>query len=157
MKRRVDPRVTARIALLQQEACRQQNVIRGHAELSRDWREAAEEVVYPNMEARVYGTSFVPHGMGVAAKTAGGNIPIGESMKLVQHVSNNHVMHASDNMDVLQCRPAPVTIVPYDYGTLGYKSFWKPSPEELAILNAGGYVDVEMLGGMHPTKITASF
>ena len=78
-------------------------------------------------------------------------------MKIVQHKSNNHILAAPALMSMDECKAAYVTVVPYNNGELGYKSFWKPSPEELAILNADGYVAAEMLGGMHPTKITASF
>lgn len=43
------------------------------------------------------------------------------------------------------------------HGGVVISSFWKPSPEELALLNANGYVTLNVHGSTHPiVSITTS-
>lgn len=47
------------------------------------------------------------------------------------------------------CGALPVRQVPDPHWGTCHYSYWRPSPEELAILNAGGHVRL-MVGGGHP-------
>lgn len=59
-------------------------------------------------------------------------------MDRVQHPSNNAVLGAPVGWDqeALPCGALPVTRTEWD-GVPSVVSFWKPTPEELAALNAG--------------------
>lgn len=70
-----------------------------------------------------------------------------------QHPSNNHVFGAPGgwDQDKLPCSALPVTLGPTDEGGwAGIMSYWKPTDEELAVLNAGGLVKLTVLGRQHP-------
>lgn len=74
-------------------------------------------------------------------------------MNKCQHPFNNFVLGAPPGMTHEQCTALAVTKVIYEEGTLGLRSYWKPTPEELATLNTGGYICLEILGGVHPPVI----
>lgn len=71
-------------------------------------------------------------------------------MRSSQHPSNNDVLRPPAGMDNGQCRPLAITRVQYSCGTPGVISFWQPSPEQLARLNAGKPVALSVLGRTHP-------
>ena len=68
-------------------------------------------------------------------------------MKPFQHKSNNHVFRAPTGWDHEQnpCSALPVTLTEWA-GLPAVVSFWKPTPDELAILNAGGSVALFITG-----------
>ena len=77
-------------------------------------------------------------------------------MKITQHPSNNKVLAAPPGMPPEQCKAAPVTTHLYEDHRMGHSTFWKPDYLELAVLNAGGFVEVEILGAnMPPLKVSA--
>lgn len=72
-------------------------------------------------------------------------------MDIFNHPRCTHVMGKPSNMTDAQCAGLPVLPFTDELGTSAM-SFWKPSAEDLAILNAGGTVALGILGGMqaHP-------
>lgn len=72
-------------------------------------------------------------------------------MQRTQHPSNNAVLGAPPGWDQQQlpCDALPITRISID-GQAGMVSFWRPTPEELAQLAAGGLVSLCVLGGAHP-------
>ena len=71
-----------------------------------------------------------------------------------QHPSNNDVLGAPKGWDqgALPCSALPITRIIYECegGQQGVMSFWKPTAEELAVLNAGGSVVLSVLGVTMP-------
>lgn len=72
-------------------------------------------------------------------------------MEIFNHPQCTHVMGRPANMTAEQCAGLPVMPFKDDLGTSAI-SFWKPTAEELGILNAGGTIALGILGGMeaHP-------
>lgn len=68
-----------------------------------------------------------------------------------QHPSNNGVLGAPEgwNQAELPCGALPITRMEAD-GHPAVVSFWKPTAEELAMLNAGGSVALWVLGQSMP-------
>lgn len=68
-----------------------------------------------------------------------------------QHPSNNGVLGAPAGWDQaeLPCGALPITRTDVD-GRPAIVSFWKPTAEELAMLNAGGSVALWVLGHTMP-------
>jgi hypothetical protein len=68
-----------------------------------------------------------------------------------QHPSNNAVLGAPEgwNQAELPCGALPITRMDVD-GRPAVVSFWKPTAEELAMLNAGGTVALWVLGQTMP-------
>ena len=68
-----------------------------------------------------------------------------------QHPSNTRVLGAPSGWDqsALPCDALPVTDVVCD-GHPGIASFWRPSPEELAALQAGAVVSLWVFGSVMP-------
>lgn len=68
-----------------------------------------------------------------------------------QHTSNNDVLGAPKGWDqtALPCDALPITRVTYD-GIDAVVSYWKPTAEELAVLNAGGSVELSVIGSTMP-------
>lgn len=55
-----------------------------------------------------------------------------------------------ENSDgALQCGVLPIQIVK-DHGLPVMRSFWRPSPDDLAALNAGAHVCLGIIGEAHP-------
>lgn len=75
-------------------------------------------------------------------------------MKHVAHPSNNATLAPPAGMTPDQCQPLPITRVRYtqlDGGDIpACVSYWQPSPEQLALLNAGRPVWLSVLGMTHP-------
>lgn len=71
-------------------------------------------------------------------------------MRPTQHPSNNDVLRAPPGVDVDSCRPLAITRVLYGGEMPGVISYWQPSPEELALLNAGRPVYMSCWGATHP-------
>lgn len=71
-------------------------------------------------------------------------------MNFTQHQSNNDVLAAPPGMTVEQCRPLPITRFVYDDGTPGTASYWKPTPQEIAMIVQGCAVRVMTIGRTHP-------
>lgn len=77
-------------------------------------------------------------------------------MNKVQHPSNNAVLGAPPGMSIDECTALPITRVQYENNCFGVRSYWKPTEDELALLNSGGYVCLEVLGiTMPPVILTA--
>lgn len=70
-----------------------------------------------------------------------------------QHKSNNHVLGAPSGVSIDECEALSITVINYDCGHVGLKSFWRPTDEELEILLQGGFVTLEVLGNNHPPVI----
>ena len=72
-------------------------------------------------------------------------------MNKMQHRSNNAVLGAPAGWDQeqLPCSALPVTRTELD-GMPAVVSFWTPTPEELATLNAGGAVQLWIFGHTMP-------
>lgn len=68
-----------------------------------------------------------------------------------QHPSNNAVLGAPAGWDQgeLPCSALSITRVTYD-GINAVMSYWKPTAEELAMLNAGGSVALSVIGTSMP-------
>lgn len=73
-------------------------------------------------------------------------------MRHFQHPTNNGVLGAPQGVSIEACNALPVT---HHGSTLPMvTSFWRPEPEELAALNAGGFVMVTLWGQTHaPLKV----
>lgn len=79
-------------------------------------------------------------------------------MKLIQHITCNDVLAAPPGVPIEQCTPAPIVRSVYQEpnGLCTVGTHWQPTPEELALLNAGGVVKVEVWGTtMPPMSVTA--
>lgn len=77
-------------------------------------------------------------------------------MNRFQHPSNNAVLGAPAGWDQSEvpCGALPITRTEAD-GIPAVISFWKPTQEELAALNAGGTVALWVLGNtMPPVSVT---
>lgn len=70
-----------------------------------------------------------------------------------QHPSNNAILGAPAGMPIDECAALPVTRIYYSDGTPAVASFWKPTPDELALLNRGQAVRLTVLGGTHPPLV----
>lgn len=68
-----------------------------------------------------------------------------------QHPSNNDVLGAPKGWDQgeLPCSALPITRTEVE-GFACVDSYWKPTAEELAVLNAGGSVALTVLGATMP-------
>ena len=71
-------------------------------------------------------------------------------MKKFQHPECNAVLGAPPGVPIEQVTALPIARIRYQDGTDSCISFWKPTPEELAMLNQGYVVSVELLGVTHP-------
>jgi len=71
-------------------------------------------------------------------------------MRFIQHLSNTGVLAPPRGASPEECLPLPVTHVEFIDGSPGVCSFWKPSEEELALLNAGAAVRLTVVGVTHP-------
>jgi hypothetical protein len=67
-----------------------------------------------------------------------------------QHPSNNDVLGAPPGISIEEVRPLAITRVSYPDGTQGVVSFWRPSAEQLALMNSGRCVWLSVLGHPHP-------
>lgn len=72
-------------------------------------------------------------------------------MRAEQHPSNNRVLGAPPGWDQaeLPCVALPITVTTVS-GMAAMLSWWRPSPEELAALNAGKRIQLCILGVTHP-------
>jgi hypothetical protein len=79
-----------------------------------------------------------------------------QNMQNVQHPTNNDVLRAPPGVSHDECRPAPITRVYYECQQLeAVRTHWQPTAQELAILNAGGVVQVQVWGyTMPPMYVT---
>lgn len=75
-------------------------------------------------------------------------------MRHVHHPSNNAELAPPPGMTADECQPLPITRILYDQAGGGEipacVSFWQPSPEQLALLNASRPVWLSVLGLAHP-------
>ncbi|MFC3457241.1 hypothetical protein [Massilia haematophila] len=72
-------------------------------------------------------------------------------MNRIQHPTNNAVLGAPAGWDQLElpCGALPVTRTQID-GLPAVVSFWRPTAAELAALNAGGSIELSVLGHTMP-------
>ncbi len=77
-------------------------------------------------------------------------------MNPIQHPSNNDVLRQPEGATREVCRPLPITRVAYEHQWISGKmipgviSFWQPTAEQLALLNAGKPVFLSFMGATHP-------
>ena len=71
-------------------------------------------------------------------------------MKPIQHNSNNFVFEPPHGMSPEQCVPLACTLIQYEDGARGIMSFWKPTAEELMMLQNGQHVIVTVMGTQMP-------
>jgi len=64
-----------------------------------------------------------------------------------QHSTNNMLLGANG---IPNCETVPATMVVEEDGSGRILTFWRPSPEELAGLNAGHSVCLHVVGKFHP-------
>lgn len=62
----------------------------------------------------------------------------------IQHPTNNAVLAPPAGSTKEECTVLPITRICYENKYLAIRSFWKPTPEELAALNAGEPVCFEI-------------
>lgn len=67
-----------------------------------------------------------------------------------QHPTNNDVLGAPPGMSHDECHALPITRIQYSDGTPAMASYWRPTPAELALLQAGQPVRLTVLGTSHP-------
>lgn len=70
-------------------------------------------------------------------------------MHIRKHPSNNGNFGAPNDMQDGSCAGLPVTTTRDEYG-IWHNSFWKPTAAELAALNAGGSLVLQIRGPGHP-------
>lgn len=73
-----------------------------------------------------------------------------------QHTSNNDVLGAPKGWDqaALPCDALPITRTEFG-GMSAVVSYWKPTAEELVVLNAGGSIALSVLGVTMPPVMLA--
>lgn len=75
-------------------------------------------------------------------------------MKHVAHPSNNAELAPPEGMTPDQCQALTITRLVYDQagggGIPACVSFWRPTPEQMALLNSGRPVWLSVLGTTHP-------
>lgn len=72
-------------------------------------------------------------------------------MRPTQHTSNNDVLRPPRGASADECRPLPITRVLYQPSNMpAVVSYWQPTPEQLALLNAGRPVWLSVMGSTHP-------
>lgn len=79
-------------------------------------------------------------------------------MRATQHPSNTRVLGAPEGWDqgALPCNAIPITDALYQDSVRAVVSYWQPSAEDLAILNAGGLICLSVIGvTMPPVAIFA--
>lgn len=68
-----------------------------------------------------------------------------------QHPSNNSVLGAPPGVPFDECHALPITRVVFEEtGSPGVVSYWLPTPDELALLNAGAAMRLTVWGRTHP-------
>lgn len=72
-------------------------------------------------------------------------------MDRTQHPSNNRVLGAPKNWDQneLPCGALPITDTEIE-GLPVMVSFWRPTAEELALINKGATISLWVYGAVHP-------
>ena len=66
-----------------------------------------------------------------------------------QHHTNNAVLGAPPGASIDECGALAITRIQYPDGTPGVISYWMPTADELARLNAGRPVALLVLGTTH--------
>lgn len=74
-------------------------------------------------------------------------------MNFIQHPLCNTVLAAPPGVSIDECRALPIRRAQFSDGAPCVQSFWKPTPEELALLNAGEPVIFTAWGTTHPPVI----
>ena len=71
-------------------------------------------------------------------------------MNPTQHPSNNDLLGAPPDASIEECQALPITRVNYVGVAPAVVSFWLPTAEQLALLNAGRLVWLSVIGHTHP-------
>jgi hypothetical protein len=71
-------------------------------------------------------------------------------MNPIYHDSNNMVLGPPTGVSKEDCATITATMVLDDQQQPMIQTYWKPSPEELAQLNANGHVILCVFGSAHP-------
>lgn len=75
-------------------------------------------------------------------------------MNPIQHATSNDVLRPPAGVSHEDCRPLYITRTIYHMGdgkqVPGIVSYWRPTQEQLALLNAGAPVFLSCLGLTHP-------
>lgn len=77
-------------------------------------------------------------------------------MRPIQHPTSNDVLAPPPGASREECQPLFITRIVYEHPfdssrtAPGVVSYWQPSPEQLALLNAGAPVWLSAMGMTHP-------
>lgn len=72
-----------------------------------------------------------------------------------QHRSNNDVLRAPPGVPIEECSALAITRIVYPGGEPAVASYWMPTADEIARLNAGKAVAVVLMGHTHPPLFLA--
>lgn len=70
-------------------------------------------------------------------------------MNFHQHKTNTGILGRPKGVSTLDCEGLPITRVEFENTSVVF-SYWRPTPEELAALNAGKSVRLGIWGMTHP-------
>lgn len=76
-------------------------------------------------------------------------------MRYIQHSTNNDVLGAPPGMSIDECGALPITRALAEDGHHVMQSFWLPDAVELAALNAGHPVILQIRGVTHAPLLVA--
>lgn len=76
-------------------------------------------------------------------------------MRYIQHSTNNDVLGAPRGVPIDDCGALPVTRAFDEHGNPILQSFWRPDAAELAALNAGHPVVLQIWGSTHAPLFVA--
>lgn len=71
-------------------------------------------------------------------------------MNFVHHSSNNMLLGAPQGVSKEDCATLPATMTVADDQVTTITSWWKPTPQELEVLNSNGAIILVVWGKGHP-------
>jgi hypothetical protein len=70
-------------------------------------------------------------------------------MDFIQDIRCNDVLGAPPGVSIEQCRALPIRRAQLEDGIPVVQSFWRPTPQELKMLNSGAPVVLSIFGHTH--------